>query len=70
MLDKIFPRNQHPVERAVRVVVGIGLLAIVFVGPKTPWGYLGIIPILTGLSGSCLLYTVLGISTNKRQPGA
>ena len=70
MLSKIFPRNQHPIERAVRVVVGIGLLSLVFVGPKTPWGYIGILPILTGLSGSCLLYTVLGISTNKRQTGA
>ena len=38
MMDKIFPRNQHPVERAVRVLVGIGLLSLVFVGPKTPWG--------------------------------
>ena len=70
MLSKIFPRNQHPIERAVRVVVGIGLLSLVFVGPKTPWGYIGILPILTGLSGSCLLYMVLGISTNKRQTGA
>jgi hypothetical protein len=70
MLDKIFPRNQHPIERAVRVLVGIVLLSLVFVGPKTPWGYIGILPILTGLSGSCLLYTVLGVSTNKRKPSA
>jgi len=34
-----------------------------FVGPKTPWGFLGIVPILTGLSGRCPLYTVLGINT-------
>jgi hypothetical protein len=51
------------VERAVRVLIGIGLLAIAFVGPKTPWGYLGIIPLLTGLVGSCPLYTVFGFST-------
>lgn len=62
-MDKILPRNEHAVERAVRVVIGIGLLAIAFVGPKTPWGYLGIIPLLTGLVGSCPLYTVFGFST-------
>ena len=62
-MDKILPRNEHVVERAVRVLVGIGLLAIAFVGPKTPWGYLGIIPLLTGLIGSCPLYTVFGFST-------
>jgi len=55
--------NEHPVERAVRVALGVGLLAMAFVGPKTPWGFLGIVPILTGLSGRCPLYTVLGINT-------
>ena len=62
-MEKLLPRNEHPAERAVRVLVGIGLLAIAFVGPKTPWGYLGIIPLLTGLIGSCPLYTVFGFST-------
>lgn len=55
--------NEHSVERAVRVALGVGLLAMAFVGPKTPWGFLGIVPLLTGLSGRCPLYTVLGINT-------
>ena len=55
--------NEHPVERVVRVALGVGLVAMAFVGPKTPWGFLGIVPILTGLSGRCPLYTVLGINT-------
>jgi hypothetical protein len=55
--------NEHPVERVARVALGAGLLAMAFVGPKTPWGFLGIVPILTGLSGRCPLYTVLGFST-------
>lgn len=63
MFEKIFPRNEHIVERGLRVLVGLGLLAIAFVGPKTPWGFLGIIPIATGLLGSCPLYTLLGFST-------
>ena len=62
-MDKILPRNEHIVERAVRVAIGIGLLAIAFVGPKTPWGYLGILPLLTGAFGTCPLYTMLGLST-------
>lgn len=63
MFEKILPRNEHNVERVLRILLGVGLLAIAFVGPKTPWGYLGIIPLFTGFVGSCPLYTVLGIST-------
>jgi hypothetical protein len=62
MLDKILPKNEHPAERAVRVIAGIAILSLVFVGPKTLWGLIGIVPILTGLIGSCPLYTVLGIN--------
>lgn len=63
MASKIFPRNEHNVERVVRVILGVVVLSLAFVGPKTPWGYLGIIPIATGLLGSCPLYTLLGVST-------
>lgn len=55
--------NEHPVERALRVLVGVGLLSLVFFGPKTPWGYIGLLPIVTGLSGMCPLYSILGFST-------
>ena len=55
--------TQHPIERVIRVLVGIAILSIVFIGPKTPWGWFGILPILTGASGLCPLYTLLGIST-------
>ena len=67
MLDKILPRNEHPVERVIRVVIGIVLLSLIFVGPKTMWGLLGIIPLATGLLGSCPLYTLFGISTCPRK---
>jgi hypothetical protein len=63
MASKLFPMNEHPIERGLRVLLGIGVLSLAFVGPRTPWGYLGIVPLLTGLSGTCPLYTVLGIST-------
>ena len=55
--------NEHPVERALRVLVGVGLVSLVFFGPKTAWGYLGLIPIATGLSGMCPLYSIFGFST-------
>lgn len=61
----LFPQNEHMVERAVRVVVGLGAMSLAFVGPQTPWGYVGLVPLATGLIGSCPLYTVFGFSTNK-----
>ena len=59
--------TEHPIERVVRVLAGLVLLALVFVGPKTPWGWLGLIPLATGLTGLCPLYTLLGISTCPRK---
>jgi len=58
-----FATNEHPVERVARVVLGIGLLALVFTGPETPWGWLGLVPLATGLIGSCPLYTLFGLRT-------
>ena len=55
--------NEHPAERALRVLVGLGLLSLVFVGPKTAWGYVGLLPVVTGLSGICPLYSIFGFST-------
>ncbi len=55
--------NEGTLDRALRVIVGIAVLALAFVGPKTAWGYLGLIPLLTGLVGMCPLYAVLGMNT-------
>ncbi|MBL8803766.1 MAG: DUF2892 domain-containing protein [Planctomycetes bacterium] len=62
-MSKLLPVNEHPAERVVRVVGGLAVLSLAFVGPQTPWAYLGAIPVLTGLIGSCPLYTLLGLST-------
>ena len=70
MQNKLFPRNEHPAERMLRVVVGVGLLSLVFVGPQTYWGLLGLIPLATGLLGSCPLYTLFGVSTCPRETAA
>ncbi|MBT4835772.1 MAG: DUF2892 domain-containing protein [Methylococcales bacterium] len=62
-MNKIFPKNEHNIERIVRVLAGIGILSLVFIGPQTLWGLVGIVPIFTGLVGSCPMYTLLGINT-------
>ena len=61
--------NEHPLERMVRVVLGLALLAMVTRGMIGAWGYIGIVPLITGLSGMCPLYTLLGISTCPRKAG-
>lgn len=55
--------NEGAVDRILRIVLGIAILSLVFVGPRTPWAWLGLVPLLTGVIGFCPLYAVLGIST-------
>ena len=55
--------NVGTIDKAARTIVGLGLIAIVFVGPQTPWGWIGIIPLATVALNWCPLYTLLGIST-------
>ncbi len=62
-MSKIFPRNEHVADRAIRVLLGLGLLSLVWVGPQTPWGWIGLVPLFTGLVGSCPVYRIFGIST-------
>jgi membrane protein implicated in regulation of membrane protease activity len=55
--------NEGFLDRLIRIVVGLVLLALVFVGPHTPLGWLGLIPLATGIVGYCPLYRLLGINT-------
>lgn len=59
-------QNIGNMERVIRAVVGLALIAIVFVGPQTAWGWLGIIPLATAVLGWCPPYAMLGISTCKK----
>ena len=56
-------RNEGGLDRLLRIVVGLVLLALVFVGPKTPLGWIGVVPLLTGLVGFCPAYLIFGINT-------
>ncbi len=56
-------RNVGTIDRVIRVLLGLILIGLVFWGPQTNWGWIGIIPLVTGLIGSCPAYKLLGLST-------
>lgn len=62
-MSQFLPVNEHPVERGLRILAGLALVGLAVSGTVGAWGYLGVVPVLTGSLGSCPLYTVLGIST-------
>ena len=56
-------KNESTIDRVIRLIIGVALLSLVFIGPKTAWGWLGIIPLATAAVGFCPLYRLLGIDT-------
>ena len=66
MMDRLLPHNEGNLDRGLRVVLGLALLALLAVGPVPGWGLVGLVglvPLLTGAIGSCPIYTLLGVST-------
>jgi hypothetical protein len=59
----MFWTNEGGVDRAVRIIAGLAVLSLMFVGPKSMWGLIGAAPLLTGLAGWCPAYALLGLST-------
>jgi hypothetical protein len=55
--------NEGTLDRVVRVILGIGLISLVFVGPQTPYGWVGVVPLATGALGWCPLYAMFGLRT-------
>ncbi len=55
--------NEGTLDRAVRVVVGIAVLSLTVAGPRSLWGLVGAVPIVTGLAGFCPMYRLVGIRT-------
>ena len=64
-MDSLFKSNTGKVDRIIRIVVGALLVGNVFVGIQSPIGWIGLILILTGLFGTCPLYSLLGINTRS-----
>ncbi|MCF6232001.1 MAG: DUF2892 domain-containing protein [Rhodobacteraceae bacterium] len=56
-------RNEGNLDRILRVILGLVLISLVFVGPMTSWGWVGLVPLITGLVGSCPIYSILGLNT-------
>jgi hypothetical protein len=57
--------NVGSIDRVLRIILGLGLISIVFIGPQTPWGWIGVVPLVTALLGWCPAYSLLGIKTCK-----
>lgn len=62
--------NVGSVDRALRIIVGLVLIGLALAGTIGWWGYIGILPLLTGLFRTCPAYSMLGVNTcsNQRQP--
>ena len=62
-------QNVGSVDRIIRIIAGAAILSLAFVGPQTPWAYLGVVPLATGLMGWCPPYALLGFSTCGKAGG-
>lgn len=56
-------KNEGNLDRILRVIVGAAVISLVFVGPQSAWGWVGLVPLITGLVGNCPVYSLLGINT-------
>ena len=55
--------NAGSIDRVLRVIVGLVLVGLTAAGTIGVWGWIGVIPLVTGAIGFCPAYTILGIST-------
>ena len=56
-------QNVGTIDRLLRAAIGIALIALVFVGPQSPWGWLGVVPLATAALSFCPLYRLIGLRT-------
>ena len=62
-------KNVGQIDRSIRIAIGLLLISLVFIGPQTPWGWIGIIPLVTAFVGFCPAYRTFGINTTKTKEG-
>ena len=55
--------NEGVLDRALRIIVGMVLIGLVYTGKIGVWGWIGVVPLLTGAVGMCPVYSLLGIRT-------
>lgn len=58
--------NVGTIDRALRIIVGLALIGLTLNGNIGVWGWIGVLPVLTGIFRFCPAYPLLGISTCKR----
>lgn len=56
-------KNVGNPDQIFRIIAGLALLSLVFIGPETLWGLIGLVPLFTGLFGFCPIYKILGMNT-------
>ncbi len=61
--------NEGNIDRTLRIVVGLVLIALTLTGTIGLWGWIGVVPVITGAIGWCPAYTLLGISTCPMKAG-
>ncbi len=62
----MFKVNEGAADRIIRIAAGVVLIALFFLYPDASWRYwalIGVVPLVTGLIGTCPIYAMLGIST-------
>ena len=59
--------NVGMIDKVLRIIIGIVLIALAFSGTLGVWAYIGVIPLVTGLMGWCPLYSLLGMDTKKKE---
>jgi hypothetical protein len=55
--------NVGGIDRVLRILVGLALISLVFIGPKVIWGWVGLVPLLTGIFKFCPAYKLIGVNT-------
>lgn len=55
--------NVGGIDKILRIVAGVVLLALTYTGTIGVWGWIGVVPLATGLLGNCPLYSILGMNT-------
>ena len=65
----MFKSNVGGIDRTLRIIAGLALIALTLTGTIGVWGWIGVVPLLTAALGSCPLYTVLGMNTCPMKKG-
>ena len=65
--ELVLETNVGGIDRILRIVAGLVLISLVFVGPKTVWGWVGLVPLITGFIRWCPAYTLFGLNSCKKR---